>query len=141
VTRIAILVALTALMGATACGSDDASPAQVVAQWIAAVSDGDDEAAARLFGPSATVVQGGVALTLWGEADALEWVGALPCAAEIVESETVGNRVTARIALSDRGSTPCDGPGEQIVVEFVVADGKIIRLSQEGAPTGGAVLE
>lgn len=128
-----ILVAVAlALFSGAGCGGND-SAESVVREWTDAVSRGENDRAADFFAAYATVIQGRQTLTLATHDEAVAWNAGLPCAATIVSIvEQDGERVRATFLLEDRASTPCDGPGAEVGVEFVVRDGRIAVLRQLG---------
>jgi hypothetical protein len=67
-----------------ACGGRGSSSPEAVARaWSDALNRADDAAAARLFAPSAEVVQDGE-LVLRTHDDAVVWNAALPCGGTVV---------------------------------------------------------
>jgi hypothetical protein len=95
----------------------------------------DDEAAAKLFAPSAEVLQGGV-LLLRTHHDAVEWNGSLPCGGRITRVEHQGpNQVLVVFHLTERPGHRCDAPGSDAAAVFRVEHGKIVLWRQTGVPT------
>jgi hypothetical protein len=135
--RAASLVALLALFAG--CGGSEASPEEVVRSWSTALNADQNDAAADLFAPGATIVQGGLEVTFFTHEDAVTWNRGLPCNGRIVGLEVVGNVVTASFLLRDSQTTPCDAPGEQATAIFTVEGGKITRWEQPLEPTGPTV--
>jgi limonene-1,2-epoxide hydrolase len=122
------------------CGGDGGgsptSPEEVVRAWSAALNRGDNDAAADLFAPNATVSQPGYIAQLATHDDAVAFNRSLPCSGEIVELTTEGNEVMATFLLGDRPASPCDGPGDQATAIFVIEDGKIVVWQQVPTPAG-----
>ena len=126
--RAALLVAVLAVLAG--CGGSQASPEDVVRAWSTALNADQNEAAADLFAAGATVVQGGVELTLSTYQDAVAWHEGLPCNGRIVGLDVDGDVVTASFLLRDSQTVPCDGPGERVTAIFTVQAGKITRWEQ-----------
>lgn len=124
----AILVAVLAL---TACGAKkQPSATQLVRAWSAAIDRNDNEAAARLFGDGALIVQGGPE-TLQTHADAVRWNAGLPCGGRITHLEVHGDHeVVAQFVLTERPQHSCDAPGGAAAALFQVKDGKIVLWHQ-----------
>jgi limonene-1,2-epoxide hydrolase len=105
-----------------------------VRAWSAALNSGDNEAAADLFAPKATVVQGDFYATLPTREEAVRFNESLPCSGEVVELVAEGNQVTATFLLGDRQASRCDGPGRLATAILVVEDGKIVVWQQVPTP-------
>jgi hypothetical protein len=133
---------LTLSLVAAACGGGSTSPQSVVRAWSHELNAGDNQAAAGLFAPNATVIQGERVLTLRTQADAIRWNAALPCSGEIVSIGERGETVVATFLLGDRQESKCDGPGGKATAIFRVRKGKIVLFHQTGsspAPGNGTV--
>ena len=132
----AILLAVSAL---TACGgSAPRSPEAVARAWSAALNHADNEAAARLFAPSAEIVQTGE-LVLRTHTDAVNWNASLPCGGRITKVERRGaHEVLVVFRLQDRPGHRCDAPGQDAAAVFRVEDGKIVLWHQTTPPDDGA---
>ena len=129
---VAILVALVAL---TACGGRRTPTAESVARaWSAALDRSDDEAAAKLFAPSAEVIQNGT-LVLRTHRDAVAWNSALPCGGRITRViRQAKDQVLVVLHLTERPGHRCDGPGQDAAAVFRVRDGKIVLWHQTPVP-------
>ena len=138
---------LACTVACAACGGGGGrSPEAVARAWSAALNRSDDAAAAKLFAPSAEVVQGG-ALVLRTRADAVAWNAALPCGGRITRVERRGkSQVLVVFRLTNRPGHRCDAPGADAAAVFEVEDGKIVLWHQtpppEGtsSPPGGAIV-
>ena len=128
---MAVLVASAAGAGAASAAR---SPAQVVRAWSAALDANRNEAAARLFGPGARVVQPGVDVRLTTHALAVGFNDALPCGGRIVRLQVRGATVVATFVLDERPKHRCDGPGARAAAKFVVRRGKIVLWQQVAVP-------
>jgi limonene-1,2-epoxide hydrolase len=107
-----------------------------VRAWSKALNSGDNEAAADLFAPNATVMQPGYVARFRSREDAVAFNRSLPCSGKIVELEVEEDQVVATFLLGDRPASPCDGPGQQATAIFVVEDGKIVVWQQIPTPGG-----
>lgn len=117
----------------TACGGaqrEPLTPEEVVRAWGAAISRGDNEAAANLFAPDAQVIQGGFETVLADHEEALAFNTILPCSGQIVELVVDGHEVTATFLLGDRPASACDDPGGRATAVFTVVEGRIVRWQQ-----------
>ncbi len=123
------------------CSGGMRSAEGVVRAWSKALDAGDNERAASLFAEGAEVIQGGRVVRLATHADAVAWNEELPCSGRIVAvSALADRRLRATFLLGDRQTTPCDGPGARVEVEFMVRDGKIVVWKQlGGGPPPGTI--
>jgi hypothetical protein len=137
VRRTALLVGMLAALAG--CGGSEASPEDVVREWSTALNADQNESAADLFAPGATIVQGGVEINLSTHQDAVAWNQSLPCNARIVGVDVDGDVVTASFLLRDSQTTPCDAPGARVTAIFTVEGGKIMRWEQPLEPPGPTV--
>ena len=135
---VAILAGALAL---TACGGHRTASAESVARaWSAALDRADDDTAARLFAPSAVVVQDGE-LVLHTHADAVAWNAALPCGGRITRVLKQGkNEVLVVFRLTERPGHRCDAPGVDAAAVFRVQHGKIVLWHQVPPPPPGATV-
>jgi hypothetical protein len=122
-------------MFAAACGGAGASPESVVRAWSHELDVDDNEGAANLFAPGATVIQGSEVLVLQTHADAVAWNAALPCSGQIVSISSHGDTATATFLLGDREHSKCDGPGGRATAVFRVHKGKIVLWHQTSGST------
>jgi hypothetical protein len=131
--RLVAILAVT--MALAACGGHAArSPEDVARAWSTALNRADDEAAAKLFAPSAEVLQGG-GLLLRTHHDAVEWNASLPCGGSITRVERQGpNQVLVVFKLKERPGHLCDAPGSDAAAVFRVEHGKIVLWRQTDAP-------
>jgi len=129
---VAILVGALAL---TACGGHSTPSAENVARaWSAALDRADDDGAAKLFAPSAVVVQDSE-LVLRTHADALAWNAALPCGGHITRVVAQKqDQVLVVFRLTDRPGHRCDAPGVDAAAVFRVEHGKIVLWHQTQPP-------
>jgi len=154
---IAVAVALLALAG---CGGDsDPAPAPagdvpaeaseeaaevpgdaahedvaVIAAWVDTLREGDVEGAAELFAIPSTAVNGGLMLRIKSTDDAVAFNESLPCGAELIRAEGMGETVTATFRLTERpGPGTCgDGTGQLAQTAFEIDDGKIVEWRRVG---------
>jgi limonene-1,2-epoxide hydrolase len=135
--RLWLFAALVPI-AAAGCGGNGASPESVVRAWSHELNVDDNEGAAKLFAPGATIVQGDSVLILHTHADAVRWNASLPCSGQIVSIKTVRDTVTAKFLLGDRRMSHCDGPGSRESAVFRVQDGKIVlwQTGDSPAPPG-----
>jgi limonene-1,2-epoxide hydrolase len=133
--RSAVLVGIVLLAALAGCGGAGTSPRSVVFAWSDALRANDNGRAARLFAKDAVVIQGSLARTFHTRAQAVDWNARLPCSGKVVSVQQRGSTATATFRLGNRkGSPPCgDPPGAEVVVVFVVEDGKIILWDQIGS--------
>jgi hypothetical protein len=111
----------------------------VVRAWSEALNAGDNDAAADLFAPGATVIQSGVALSFADRAAAVDWNASLPCSGTIVDLRVSEGIVIAVFSLGDRTTSPCDAPpGTLAAAAFLVEDGKIVVWQQIAVPADAA---
>jgi limonene-1,2-epoxide hydrolase len=126
------------VLAVAAAGSGAATaakqPAAVVRAWSAALNANRNEDAARLFAPSARVVQPGIDVRLPTHAIAVGFNDSLPCAGKIVRMDVTGNRVVATFVLGERPKHRCDAPGVKAAALFVVRNGKIVLWQQVPVP-------
>jgi hypothetical protein len=130
--------------GQTDAAEDPAELERIVRAWSEALNAGDNEAAADLFAPGATVIQGGVAFSFPDRAAAVQWNASLPCSGTIVDIQVVDQVVIAVFSLGDRSTSPCDAaPGTLAAAAFLIEDGKItvwqqIPVPEEASPERAA---
>jgi len=131
--RVAILALAVVL---TACGGHAArSPEDIARAWSAALNRADDEAAAKLFAPSAEVIQGGE-LVLRTHQDAVAWNSSLPCGGRITRVDKQGpSQILVVFHLTERPGHRCDAPGSDAGAVFRVEHGKIVQWRQTEVPT------
>jgi len=148
VRRSAALLVALALAPAACTGDEERAgapaprtPEQVVREWSRQLNRGDDLAAADLFAMGARIEQSGFVLRIRTRQDAYDWNHGLPCSGSIVALDVRGNEATATFVLSDRETSPCDGPGAHVTAVFTVQAGKIVRFRQleREAPPDGTV--
>jgi hypothetical protein len=131
--------ALTAcLLVVAGCGGSKAvTPESVVRAWSDALNRADNRAAAALFAPGATIIQGNTEFKLATQDQARAWNGGLPCSGTIEKLETKGELVTATFLLANRPGHTCDAPGAHALAVVRVHAGKILlwhELGAEGTP-------
>jgi limonene-1,2-epoxide hydrolase len=117
--------------GAVSAGQ---KPAAVVRAWSSALNENRNRDAARLFAPSAHVVQPGVDVRLTTRAIAVGFNDALPCAGRITRLDITGTRVVATFVLGERPGHRCDAPGVKAAALFDVRNGKIVLWQQVPVP-------
>ena len=118
---------------AAACGNGAPSPESVVRAWSQELNSGDNERAADLFAPGATVIQGSTVRILRTHADAVAWNASLPCSGQILAIRTRGDTARATFLLGHRRESKCDGPGSKATALFRVHEGKIVLWHQTGS--------
>ena len=124
------------------CGAAPPSTESVIRAWSEALNSGDNDTAAKLFAPGATVVEAGMVLRLRNHRQAVIWNAAQPCSSRIVSITTRGEFARATFVLGNRKASHCTGPGERTTAIFRVRDGKIVlwhRTPSEAPPTGPTV--
>jgi hypothetical protein len=118
----------------------DPEELEVVSGWIAALSEGDVEAAAGYFALPSTAQNGSLLVRIRDEADAVAFNESLPCGGEVVSAETVGDFTTVTFRLTERPGGGCgEGAGGTASTSFVIEDGKIAewrRVREDGQPSG-----
>jgi limonene-1,2-epoxide hydrolase len=131
--RTAAILAAVAVV--TACGGHRAPSAESVARaWSAALNRSDDQAAAKLFAPSARVIQNGE-LVLRTHGDAVTWNRALPCGGRVERVILqADDQVLVVFRLTERPAHECDAPGQDAAAVFRVRDGKIVLWHQTPVP-------
>jgi limonene-1,2-epoxide hydrolase len=131
--RVGILAAIAVL---AACGGHATrSPEAVARAWSAALNRSDTEAAAKLFAPSAQVVQNGD-LRLRTHQDAVDWNASLPCGGRITRVDRQGpDQVLVVFRLTNRPGHSCDAPGSDAAAVFRVEHGRIVLWHQTDVPT------
>ena len=121
---------------AAASGATGRSPADVLTEYVEAVSVQDVAAAARLFAPGAKVrTSGGDPFTSLDSLDqALAWVRATPpCDHRLVDVHTDGEFAFAAVAVS---GSDCPAGGAEIEIPAKVVDGMIVCIcTPEDDPT------
>jgi len=126
---------LLTVLALSACDGGSAPSAEKVARaWSAALDRADDGAAAKLFAPSAVVVQDSE-LVLRTHADALAWNATLPCGGRI--TRVIAQRkdqVLVVFRLTERPGHRCDAPGVDAAAVFRVEDGKLVLWHQTQPP-------
>src|SRR5437588_5415596 len=133
-TRILLtIVALAAATGAAGCGGGSTSPPDVVRAWSKAVNRGDNEAAARLFGPRVKFVAGDYVTVVRGHERAVAFNAGLGWCGPIVRLVAKGTDVTAQFALATRAAGRCTAGRERGSVFFRIRHGKIVLFDQIGA--------
>jgi len=119
-------------------GDADHEDVAVIAAWVDTLRAGDVEGAAELFAIPSTAVNGGLMLRIRSTEDAVAFNESLPCGAELIRAEGMGETITATFRLTERpGPGTCgDGAGQLAQTAFEIADGKIVewRRVGEGAP-------
>src|SRR5437870_4598842 len=109
------------------CGGGSRSAVGVVRAWADALGADDNERAAALFAPNATIVQGDQMIRLRTHRDAVRWNARLPCSGRIVSLTHDGSAVTATFRLGDRKRRSCGTPpGAEAIAILVVEHGRII---------------
>ena len=85
----------------------------MIAAWVDTLRAGDVEGAAELFAIPSTAVNGGLMLRIRSTDDAVAFNESLPCGAELIRAEGMGETVTATFRLTERpGPGTCgDGTG------------------------------
>ena len=156
------LIAVALSVGFAACGSDsDPEPAApevpaeaseesaeipgdaahedvaVIAAWVDTLREGDVEGAAEYFAIPSIAVNGGLMLRIHSLEDAVEFNESLPCGAELLRAEGVGETITATFRLTERpGPWACgEGTGQLAQTAFRIEDGEIVEWRRVGENT------
>jgi hypothetical protein len=131
--------ALAALILATAGCGGTGSPEEIVRAWSEAVNEGDNDRVAEYFAAGAAIVVDDQSVKLAGHAEARRFYASLPCAAEIAEIRTDGDRVTATFNLTQRYPfRVCSARSDPREVAIVtVRNGKIVIWELLGPPSEG----
>lgn len=114
----------------------------VVKRWLAALTQGDIEAAADTFADGTLVQNLRAPTRLADRADRLAFNRQFPCGAEIVDASSVKGYLVVTYRLTDRVDSPCDGPGGRAAGTIKVEGGRMTewyRLpdpAQAGEPAG-----
>jgi ketosteroid isomerase-like protein len=106
----------------------------IVREWSKRLNANDNAGVARLFRVPATIVQGRYLYRLTTREQITQWHAGLPCAGRVLSIKVKGAFATAVFRLSNRGSKPCDAPGELAAARFKIADGKIVSWQQVPVP-------
>ena len=121
-------------------GPAPAGSEAVIRRWLAAVREGDFDAAAATFAPGAKVQNGGPVLRLKGRREAKAWNAMLPCGAKLTTARGAKGYAVLEFRLTDRRGSPCgSGTGAPAYGAIKVRDGKITewyRLPDPVAPSG-----
>lgn len=130
--RCFLIVLAVALAGCG--GSSRRTPTEVVRAWSAAWNQGDEEAAAALFGPKAVFVAGDYQTVLRTREQVLAFHQEMAWCGPIVRLRAHGDEVEAQFSLASRPNGHCERGGrERGSVQFRVRDGKIVFFDQIGA--------
>jgi hypothetical protein len=133
-TRSRCFLAVLAL-AAVGCAGDRTpkTPAEVVRAWSAAFNRGDEEAAAKLFGPKTVFVAGDYQTVLRTRAQVLAFHREMVWCGPIVRLAAHGDEVEAQFSLASRPNAHCERGGpERGSVYFRIRDGKIVSFDQIG---------
>jgi hypothetical protein len=106
----------------------------VIAAWVDTLRAGDVEGAAELFAIPSTAVNGGLMLRIRSTEDAVAFNESLPCGAELIRAEGMGETVTATFRLTERpGPGNCgEGAGQLAQTAFEIAEGEIVEWRRVG---------
>jgi limonene-1,2-epoxide hydrolase len=109
----------------------------VIAAWVDTLREGDVEGAAEYFAVPSVAVNGGLMLRIESPEDAVAFNESLPCGAELLRAESMGDVVTATFRLTERpGPGTCgEGVGELAQTAFEIEDGKIVEWRRVGEST------
>lgn len=109
----------------------------MIAGWVETLREGDVEGAAEYFAVPSVAVNGGVMLRIRSLDDAVAFNESLPCGAELLRTETMGETITATFRLTERpGPGSCgDGTGELAQTAFQIEDGEIAEWRRVGENT------
>ena len=109
-------------------GNADRDDVEVIGAWIAALTDGDVDAAADFFAVPSFAQNGPLEVRIESRADAVAFNESLPCGAEVIAAETSGEKTIATFELSERPGGGCGpGAGGTARTSFVIEDGKIVE--------------
>ena len=149
--RIGLILGVTVSAGLGAgCGSNAAthrssrasefgSAVKVIAAWSSALRRGDVSAAASYFALPSLYDNGGPALVIRTEREAVEVNASLPCGAKVVTAVRQGSYVSVLFRLTDRpgpGGGCGSGTGQLASTNFIVRGGRIVQWIR--AEPGGA---
>ena len=106
----------------------------VIAAWVETLREGDVAGAAEYFAVPSVAVNGGLMLRIRSVEDAVAFNESLPCGAELLRAEGMGDTVTATFRLTERpGPGMCgDGTGQLAQTAFEIEDGKIVEWRRVG---------
>ncbi len=159
-----ILIALIATIGFAGCGDDegdatsssaaatsssttadtdaaDPEDLAVIEDWSRTLSEGDVEGAASYFATPSTAENGPVRIEIETLEDAVAFNRTLPCGAEVISAQTVGEFTSATFRLSERPGGGCgSGVGGTASTSFVIEGDEIVewrRIGDSGPVSGG----
>jgi hypothetical protein len=116
-------------------GDADPADVEVIAAWIAALTEGDVDAAADYFAIPSIAQNGPVQVRINDHADAVAFNESLPCGAEVVAAESTGEKTIVTFELSERPGGGCGpGAGGTARTSFVIENGKIVEWWRLGDP-------
>jgi len=152
-----MLVALLAILALAACGGGDATAPSaegsndtepdvvaadpddvaVITGWVDTLATGDVEGAARYFALPSIAENGPLVVRIRTLEDAVSFNETLPCGAELISAETVGDFTAATFRLLERPGGNCGaGTGGTAATSFVIEDGKIVEWRRVGIGGG-----
>jgi hypothetical protein len=118
----------------------------VVKRWLAALTQGDVDAAADTFADGTVVQNLQPPMRLPDRAARVAFNEQFPCGAEIVDASSIKGYLVVTYRLTDRVDSPCDGPGGKAAGTIKVEGAKMTewyRLpdppQEPEAPAGPAV--
>jgi ketosteroid isomerase-like protein len=137
---LAALLCSAALVGGQASRAAEPGAAHerqmraLVREWSKRLNANDNAGVARLFRVPATIVQGPYLYRLTSRDQIAQWHEGLPCAGRVLSIKVKRAFATAVFRLANRGSKPCDAPGELAAARFKIVDGKIVSWQQVPVP-------
>jgi hypothetical protein len=151
------LVALLAVLALTACGEGDATTSTaeradgstadvadadpgdvaVISGWVNTLATGDVEGAARYFALPSIAENGPLVIRIRTFEDAVSFNETLPCGAELLSAETIGDFTAATFRLLERPGGSCGaGTGGTAATSFLIEEGKIVEWRRVGIGDG-----
>ncbi len=115
----------------------DAQDLAVVERWLAALTLGDIPAAADTFADGAVVQNLQPPIRLTDRALRIRFNDGFPCGAELSSASSVKGYLVVTYRLTDRKSSPCDGPGGSAAGTIKVEGGKMTEWYRLPNPPAG----
>jgi hypothetical protein len=151
------LVALLVILALAGCGGGDAiapsaegqdgaevdvaaadpDDVAVITGWVDTLATGDVEGAARYFALPSIAENGPLVIRIRTFEDAVSFNETLPCGAELLSAETIGDFTAATFRLLERPGGSCGaGTGGTAATSFLIEEGKIVEWRRVGIGGG-----